>query len=57
MRRVFWGRSGNRRLGEPLDPEVDALKWMKEHQHSYTDAQLNSWLLLQPLTDGGKESS
>ena len=23
-----------------LDPEVDTLKWMKEHQHSYTDIQL-----------------
>ena len=43
--------------GEPLDPEVDALKWMKEHQHSYTDVQLNFWLLLWPLTDGGEESS
>ena len=42
---------------ELLDPEVDALKWMKEHQHSYTDAQLDFWLLLLPLTDGGEESS
>ena len=42
--------------GEPLDLEVDARKWMKEHQHSYTDMQLNFWLLLRPLTDGGKES-
>ena len=32
--------------GGQLDPEVDALKWMKGHQHSYTDAQLNFWLLL-----------
>ena len=32
--------------GGQLDPEVDALKWMKERQHSYTDAQLNFWLLL-----------
>ena len=37
-----------------LDPEVDALKWMKEHQCSYTDEQLNFWLLLWPLTDGGE---
>ena len=32
--------------GELLDPEVNALKWMKEHQHSYTDAQLDFLLLL-----------
>ena len=43
--------------GGQLDLEVDALKWMKEHQHSYTYAQLNFWLLLQPLTDGSKASS
>ena len=43
--------------GEPLDPEVDALKWMKEHQHSYMDTQLDFWLLLWPLTDGGEELS
>ena len=42
---------------QPLDPEVDAMRWMKEHQHSYMDAQLDFWLLLRPLTDGGKESS
>ena len=42
---------------QPLDPETDASKWMKEHQCSYTDAQLDFWLLLRPLTDGGKESS
>ena len=29
-----------------LDLEVNALKWMKECQHSYTDKQLNFWLLL-----------
>ena len=43
--------------GGQLNPGVDALKWMKEHQHPYTDVQLNFWLLLRPLTDGGKESS
>ena len=42
---------------QPLDPEVYALKWMKEHQHSYTDVQLDFWLLVRPLTDGGEESS
>ena len=42
---------------QPLDPEVDAMRWMKECQHSYTDAQLDFWLLLRPLTDGGEESS
>ena len=37
---------------QPLDLEVDALKWMKEYQHSYTDVQLYFWLLVRPLTDG-----
>ena len=37
---------------QPLDPEVDTLKWMKERQHSYMDAQLDFWLLVRPLTDG-----
>ena len=40
-----------------LNPQTQALKWMKEHQRSYTDAQLDFWLLLRPLTDGGEESS
>ena len=40
-----------------LDPEVNTLKWMKEHQHSYMDTQLNFWLLLRPLTNGGEVSS
>ena len=30
---------------------------MKEHQHSYTDEQLDFWLLLRPLTDGSEELS
>ena len=30
---------------------------MKEHQCSDTDEQLDFWLLLRPLTDGGEESS
>ena len=42
---------------QPLNPKTQALKWMKEHQHSYMDAQLDFWLLLRPLTDGGEESS
>ena len=42
---------------QPLDPEVDTMRWKKEHQHSYTDVQLDFWLLLRPLTDGGEESS
>ena len=33
------------------------LKRMKECQCSYTDKQLNFWLLLQPLTDVGEASS
>ena len=43
--------------GGQLDPVVGALKWMKEHQHLYTDAQLNFWLLLRPLTDGSEAST
>ena len=43
--------------GGQLDPMVDALKWMKECQHSYTDEQLSFWLLLRPLTDGSEMSS
>ena len=31
------------------------MKWMKEHQRSYRDVQLEFWLLLRPLTDGGEE--
>ena len=30
---------------------------MKECQRSYTDAQLDFWLLLRPPTDGGEEST
>ena len=33
------------------------MKWMKEHQCSYCDVQLDFWLLLRPLTDGGEEST
>ena len=42
---------------KPLDLDADMLKWMKEHQCSYTDAQLDFWLLLRPLTDGGEDWS
>ena len=42
---------------QPLDPEVDTMRWMKEHQHSCMDAQLDFWLLLRPLTDSGEELS
>ena len=51
---------GNQVAGEwvqPLNPETQALNWMKEHQHSYTDAQLDFWQLLRPLTDVGEELS
>ena len=40
---------------QPLDPVNDALRWMKECQHSYMDVQLDFWLLLRPLTDGSEE--
>ena len=42
---------------QPVDPNMHAMKWMKEHQHSYRDMQLDLWLLLRPLTDGSEESS
>ena len=42
---------------QPLHLEVNTMRWMKEHQHSYTDAQLDFWLLLRPLTDSSKELS
>ena len=41
----------------PVDPNTQGMKWMKECQHSYRDVQLEFWLLLRPLTDGGKEST
>ena len=37
---------------EDLHPMCDVLKWMKEHQCSYTDDQLDFWSLLQLLTNG-----
>ena len=42
---------------QTADPNIHAMKWKKECQHSYMDAQLDFWLLLRPLTDGGEESS
>ena len=39
----------------PVDPNTQGMKWMKEYQHSYRDVQLEFWLLLRPLTDGGEE--
>ena len=42
---------------QPLYSKLDTMRWMKEHQCCYTNAQLNFWLLLRPLTDGGKEST
>ena len=41
----------------PVDPNTQGMKWMKEHQCSYRDVQLDFWLLLRPLTDRGKEST
>ena len=38
----------------PVNPNIQGMKWMKEHQRSYCDTQLGFWLLLRPLTDGGK---
>ena len=57
MRKEFV--SGDHAAGRerPLDPDADMMRWIKECQHSYMDAQLDFWLLLRPLTDGGEESS
>ena len=40
-----------------LDPERDALKWMKKCQCSYTEEQRSFWTLLCPHTDSGETSS
>ena len=39
----------------PVDPNTQGMKWMKQCQHSYRDVQLEFWLLLRPLMDGGEE--
>ena len=38
-----------------VDPNIQGMKWMKLHQGSYGDIQLEFWLLLRPLTDGSEE--
>ena len=40
-----------------VNPNIQGMKWMKERQCSYSDAQLGFWLLLRPLMDGGEEST
>ena len=40
-----------------VDPNTQGMKWMKERQHSCRDVQLEFWLLLRPLTDGGEQST
>ena len=40
-----------------VDPNIQGMKWMKKRQRSYNNVQLGFWLLLRPLTDGGKEST
>ena len=40
-----------------VDPNTQGMKWMKECQRSYDNAQLDFWLLLRPLTDGSEEST
>ena len=39
----------------PVDPNTQGMKWMKLCQCSYRDVQLEFWLILRPLTDGGEE--
>ena len=40
-----------------VNPNTQGMKWMKECQRSYHDAQIDFWLLLRPLTDGSEEST
>ena len=40
-----------------VNPNIQGMKWMKERQRSYNDAQLDFWLLLRLLTDGSEEST
>ena len=42
---------------QTVDPNIHAMKWMKECKCSYREVQLDFWLLLRPLTDGSEESS
>ena len=40
-----------------VNPNIQGMKWMKEHQCSYNGVQLDFWLLLRPLTDRTEEST
>ena len=51
------GRDQSSASMPPVDPNIQGMKWMKERQRSYRDAQLDFWLLLRPLMDGCKEST
>ena len=51
------GRDQSSAPMQPVDPNIQGMKWMKELQCSYRDVQLDFCLLLRPLTDGGKEST
>ena len=42
---------------QPVDPNIHGMKWMRQHQRSYRNMQLEYWLLLRPLTDSSEESS
>ena len=37
-----------------VDPDKYTLAWMCDHQHGYTDEQIEFWPLLHPLTDGSE---
>ena len=52
MREEF--TNGDQATGGQLDHMLDVLKWMQERQLSYTDEQLNFWILLRPLTNGSE---
>ena len=56
-RQSVTGRDQSSAPTPPVNPNIQGMKWMKEHQRSYHDVQLDFWLLLRPLTDGGEEST
>ena len=51
------GRDQSLAPTRPVNPNIQGMKWMKECQRSYCDAQLGFWLLLRPLMDRGEEST
>ena len=51
------GDQASGEVEQTVDPNIHAMEWMKECQHSYREVKLDFWLLLRLLTDGSEESS